>query len=60
MITIAWIGLGTAIGLVLMHLIGVRPLQKSIERMYYDGFKVAPMPPRPKIIPDPTRNIRED
>ena len=59
--TLALIGLGFGIGMLVSHLIAVRPLQKSILRMYYDGFKVAAPPPRPKTVPvDPTRHIRED
>ena len=61
MVMLGLIGLGFGLGLLFSYLLTVRELIKSLQRMYYDGFRVSPIPPRPKTVPDdPTRRIRED
>lgn len=54
------IGIGFGLGFLINHLIATRPLQRDLQRMYYDGFKISHLPPKPKFVPDPTRKVRED
>lgn len=48
---VAGLGLGLALGTVVMYVLAVRPLVNAFTRMRYDGFKPDVLPPRPKLVP---------